>query len=296
MSPRKLLRSGGFTLVEILVACAVLAVLVVFVAQMVGSASSVTGNSRKRLDADDEARMAFDMMAGDFSAMIKRPDIDQLFVAAPGNDRLFFYSQAPAFSTNPASSNSQVALVGYMVTNGTGSNGMGTNGLIRAAAAKDWEQLSFTSLTTLAGTNNPAPEYALGLTNFHSVAPSVFRMEYVLLMRPGSVNKDGSTNGNGVFSKSNNPTLALGDVSSIIVAIAILDPTSRKIAPPDIDEKLAGLMKDADVTSGSSGSDTISYESIPLQDWQAKALAASGIPKAVTSQVRVYRRYFPIGQ
>ena len=56
---------SAFTLIEMLVACAVLSIVVVLVAQMVSSATSVTGASRKRVDADDQARMVFDRMEGD---------------------------------------------------------------------------------------------------------------------------------------------------------------------------------------------------------------------------------------
>jgi len=288
----------GFTIVEILVACAVLATLVVFVAQLVGNASSVTGGSRKRMDADEEARVAFDMLAGDIASMVKRADISPLFIATPGNDRMFFYSMAPAYSTNPPDSNSQVALVGYIVTNGAAANG--TNGLLRDAVLMTWDQLGFSQLASASGTTNDTPEIQLGLTNFHSIAPSVCRFEYSLLLRPGSVNPDGSTNGEGVYSQTNIPGQAFKDVAAIVVAIAVLDPTSRKIAPPDVDARLSALMKDALITSsagsaaGSGAGSPSNAFGIPVDSWQSNVLTAPDLPKAVTSQVRIYRRFFPI--
>jgi prepilin-type N-terminal cleavage/methylation domain-containing protein len=288
---------GGFTMVEILVACAVLATLVVFVAQMVGNASSVTGSSRKRMDADEEARAAFDMLAGDIASMVKRADINPLFIATPGNDRIFFYSMAPAYSTNPPDFNSQVALVGYVATNATnGPSVTGTNGLLRDAVLMTWDQVGFTPLSAMSGTTNATPEIQLGLTNFHSIAPSVCRFEYSLLMRPGSVNADGSTNGEGVYSQTNTPGLSLKDVSAIVVAIAVLDPTSRKIAPADVDTRLAAVMQDALISSsaGSGAGSSSNASGIPVESWQSNVLTAPGLPKAVTSQVRIYRRFFPI--
>ena len=97
-------RTEAFTLVEVLVACAVLVLLVVMVAEMVGSATNVTSASKKRLDADDEARLVFDRMDADIALMLKRPDVSPLFLANANsnndpndpNDAFYFYSQAPA--------------------------------------------------------------------------------------------------------------------------------------------------------------------------------------------------------
>jgi prepilin-type N-terminal cleavage/methylation domain-containing protein len=289
------LRQRGFTLVELLVACSILALLVVLVAQMVGSASSVTGNSKKRLDADDEARLVFDRLAGDINGMVKRRDINPLFLASNGNDSFYFYSQAPAYSTNAAASNSQVALIGYAVTN----SGIG---LVRFSAGQSWDGLRFSnpSLTSITATSP---------TNFHVIAPNVFRMEFALLMKPGSVNNTNglgpvtnvgtvSINGTNVIFQTNNAGQACKDVSGIVLAIALLDPTSRQVVGTNALTALASLMGDAniitEITSGAlNGSLT---NGIPVDTWRTNALINSGIPPAARAQIRVYQRYIPINQ
>jgi prepilin-type N-terminal cleavage/methylation domain-containing protein len=289
------LRQRGFTLVELLVACSILALLVVLVAQMVGSASSVTGNSKKRLDADDEARLVFDRLAGDINGMVKRRDINPLFLASNGNDSFYFYSQAPAYSTNAAASNSQVALIGYAVTN----SGIG---LVRFSAGQSWDGLRFSnpSLTSITATSP---------TNFHVIAPNVFRMEFALLMKPGSVNNTNglgpvtnvgtvSINGTNVIFQTNNAGQACKDFSGIVLAIALLDPTSRQVVGTNALTNLASLMGDANViteiTSGAlNGSLT---NGIPVDTWRTNALINSGIPPAARAQIRVYQRYIPINQ
>jgi prepilin-type N-terminal cleavage/methylation domain-containing protein len=119
--------ADGFTLVELLVAMAVLVLLVAMVTQLTNSAGTTITNSGKSMDADSQARLIFDRMANDFAKMVKRTDIDYVFCKSTGtpsagtsgfNDAMFFYSEAPAYYDNTstsASSKSTVALVGYRV-------------------------------------------------------------------------------------------------------------------------------------------------------------------------------------
>ena len=108
----------AFTLTELIVAISVLTLLTTFVAQLVNNATIVTTHSRKRVDADTQARLVFDRMAGDFAKMLKRKDVDYLFCKQAGNDRMFFYSEAPAYYDGASSSikpRSSMALLGYRI-------------------------------------------------------------------------------------------------------------------------------------------------------------------------------------
>ena len=124
----------AFTLIELLVSMTVLVILVGLIGQMVNSATSVTVGNRERLDADSQARVVFDRMAYDFDKMLKRTDVDYLFAkidggsqspsigtapnAPGGNDKMFFYSEAPAFfdgDPTKLSTRSSVALLGYRI-------------------------------------------------------------------------------------------------------------------------------------------------------------------------------------
>ena len=79
------------------------------------------------MDADSQARLVFDRLDDDFSKMTKRADVDYIFskypavVAGPGtpgaNDKIFFYSEAPAYAsgTVTGANRSSVALVGYRI-------------------------------------------------------------------------------------------------------------------------------------------------------------------------------------
>lgn len=109
--------TSGFTILELLVAMAVFAMLAVLVAQLTISATSVTTGGTKRMDADNQARLIFDRMANDFARMVKRPDADCIFAKQAGNDAMFFYSEAPAYAAESLGSSTKntVALVGYRI-------------------------------------------------------------------------------------------------------------------------------------------------------------------------------------
>ena len=65
----------GFTLLELLVSMAVLALLTLVVAQLTNSAARVTTDSHLRMDGDSQARLVLDRLSLDFAKMLKRPDV-----------------------------------------------------------------------------------------------------------------------------------------------------------------------------------------------------------------------------
>ena len=70
---------AGFTLVELTVAIAVLAIILVAASQIVSTAGKLTTVNNKHMDANDQARMVFDRMADDFARIVRRKDVDYIF-------------------------------------------------------------------------------------------------------------------------------------------------------------------------------------------------------------------------
>lgn len=272
LDPR--LKLSAFTLVEILVAVAVLMMLVVLVAQMVGSASQLTAAGHKRMDADDEARMVMDRIAADLAGMPKHPDLNILLVNKPGNDELYFLSRAPGYGSN----SSGLTLVGYRVS---------SSGFQRVGKGLTWDDVAFT---------NPSIS-SLGESDYHTIAPSLFRMEYALLMKPGSSNYDTSginlTGSNSLtaptYLKTNSIGQALKDVAAIQVAIAVLDQNSRKIVSQSSLTDLANnTAQFPDFTADGTATSGVGFG-----QWISNAPKAIS-PPAAASQIRVYQRYFPL--
>ncbi|MEI6494218.1 MAG: prepilin-type N-terminal cleavage/methylation domain-containing protein [Verrucomicrobiota bacterium] len=259
----------GFSILELLVAIAVLTILVVLVAQMLGSASSVTSGSRKRMAADEEARMVFDRMSADIARMVKRDDVDSLFLSKAGNDEMYFYSEAPAIYAN-AASNSPVALVGYRVE---------SNSLVRVSEGKNWDDITFLTVGT-NGTTNAASRISTNSAVAQVIGPSVFRMEYTFLMKPGTTNVSGGTNSANTYSQTNVAGMGFKDVSAVVVSLAVLDESSRKIVDTNALGTIAGNMSDA--TTGPSST-----------NWSATVTSLPGPARAAT---RIYQRYIPVTQ
>jgi len=121
----------GFTLVEMMAAVVVLSLLVVLIANLFASATTVTRLSTVRLDADTQARLVFDRMAADFTWMLRRPDVDFHFLkqndsgsnpsTSPYSDTFFFFSEVPGyFSSSETSANeSNTSLIGYRINSTT---------------------------------------------------------------------------------------------------------------------------------------------------------------------------------
>jgi len=306
---RSFARPGGFTILEMLVAMAVLALLVVLVAQLTNGATlTITGN-RKHMDADSQARTVLDRMAIDIGRMVKRSDVDCIVKGAntddpaipatmPGNDAIFFFSEAPGYSPDLTSKQrSPVTLAGYRVN---------AHALERLGQALGWENVaapdakSMTFLTYAAGSTIPvagssigtkwgvsvgnSPNYTDGTSDdFQPIGEQVFRFEYCYLLKNGDFSLT-------PFIAPHTSANGLQDVSAIVVAIAILDSTSRKIT-----SDLTGLpssLPDVTAANLSASPPTLMAEAWKNAINSPSFAATGGIPQPAASQVRVYQRFF----
>ena len=91
--------------------------LVILVGRLMSGATSAINQSSKRMDSDSQVRLIFDRMANDFSAIVRRQDVDYIFAKQNGNDTMYFFSEAAKyFDTSVSdSAKSSLALVGYRV-------------------------------------------------------------------------------------------------------------------------------------------------------------------------------------
>lgn len=176
---------AGFTLVELLVAIAVLSIIVVAIGQILGTATSITTNNNKHTDANAQARMVFDRMANDFARMLKRTDVDMIFfknnasATAGTNDTMYFFSEGASYYNNNVFSvqyKNAVSLVGYRIANGTdgitavGSSPYGQLERLGKALAWDTGQSASSAVTFL--TYPPAGTTPLTATTPDSVTYS----------------------------------------------------------------------------------------------------------------------------
>src|SRR5438552_2149721 len=129
--------SAAFSLVEIMVAVAVLVILTVLVAQLTNSATAITRVGTKHIDADTQARAVLDRIGLDIAQMIKRTDVDyyikqptgynghgnghgyghRLDTGQQGSDQLAFFTLVPGYYPAGYTSGQQgpISLVAYRV-------------------------------------------------------------------------------------------------------------------------------------------------------------------------------------
>lgn len=296
----------GFTLIELLISMAILGLVLVLVAQLINSASQVTTTGNKRSDADSQARQILDRMSLDFARMVKRPDVDFLYLSATnainttGNDQIAFFSEStgyyPSATGTNANQKSDVSLVGYMITTNT-STTPNQPQLVRLSKGLVWNGVSTTSSTTMIfGTSSNQgsviqanwPDIANGTdTNYQTLSSEVYRMEFCFLNMT-------RTGGSTTYSYSLTPAPNVENIAAIIVAIAILDTTSRKIvtnfssmAGALLDLTTGNLSKNPPVLMSNMWNNTINSPTFA---------STSGIPQAAASQIRVYQRFIYLNQ
>jgi prepilin-type N-terminal cleavage/methylation domain-containing protein len=279
----------GFTLAELLVTMAVLALLVVFATSLVNSAATITTLGNKRMDTDSQARQLLDRIAVDFAQIVKRDDVD-LFAkgtVAPksaggamlGNDQIAFYSAVPGYY--PSGSQSPLSLVGYRINAVAGSTSF--NKMERLGIGLVWNGVSTTNtpvvflpLTIGISTSSPSGTWPAATSStasdpdhYELIGSQIFRFEYTYLLTDGS--------------SAINPPTSISGIAAIIVDIAMIDPKSKVVLSDSQITTLAGQL--ADYGAGM----------IPgqlLAQWQNTLDTNTSLPRPAISGVRLYERYF----
>jgi prepilin-type N-terminal cleavage/methylation domain-containing protein len=261
----------GFTLVEMLVAMAVLGLLGVFLAQVVALTGRATSAASKHLDATGQARLVFDRLGQDLAARPTRSDLTMSFTKATGNDSFQFYSQVLGYSGAR-----QVAAVGYRIQESQGITPSRFYQLERGAAGTDWgPAASANPLLQFLPSVFAAPQTSD--PNYDVLAGGVFRLEFCYLLNTGELSTTSASPPNSSGSQT------YSDVVGLVVALGVLDSRSRELISDTQLQQLSQALPDC-----TAGQDPISGWSADM----AQTGFASGIPKPVIQNVRIYQRIF----
>lgn len=211
MSPAGTRTQGGFSLIELLVACAILGILLVALLSITNSTLSVTKLSQRRLDGGAALRGALDRMAADLSAAIVRDDLPPLFVISSstnGSDEIYFAAQAEGYDGGRG-----VATIGYRIHEGK---------LERGAQGAGWttNQLAFAQ---------PLAASVIAPTNFDVAGGKVFRLKVEFI----------GTNGMRITNSI--PPMNWSQVSALVVNLAGIDSRTLQQAR-GTQEQLADLL------------------------------------------------------
>ncbi len=300
--------ANGFTLAELLVSVFVLAIIILMVAQLMTSATTMTRTGNKHIDTDTQARAVFDRMAVDFAQMLKRTDIDY-YVKGPtgiynghgnghgwgnrrqggqqGSDQMAFFSQVPGYY--PASgAQSPISLVAYRINENTGAGNPAYLKLQRMGKGLLWNGVdnpnqppnnaNYTSpivfLPLLLKDRWPAAvSGSTANDDYETIAPGVFRLEYYYLIKNGRLDDvpwDKFARPDQT-TLTNPRSLGLADIEAVVVAIAVIDSAGRALidaASPTSLDDLASDMFDFRSARGRGNGGTRNIGDLEA-DWNA---------------------------
>ena len=268
----------GFTLVEMLFAVSILALIVVLVTQLFNSAAAVTTSGKKRIDSDAHARPLFDRMGIDFDQMPKRPDIDYYFKNASnpqsGNDQLAFFSFVPGYYPSTGSA-SPASVVAYRINSQKQMERLG-KGLLWNGVSTSNSPIAFLPVTI--ATLWPAATNSSADTDYELVGPQAFRFEYSYLLRNGQMSNTpwDVTAGRSTIS-------GLQDVAAIVATVATIDPRSRVLLSSNQISALIGQLQDS--SDGAAPGELAAR-------WRNSLDGTTNMPRPALASVRIYERHF----
>jgi len=269
-------RHGGFTLVELLVAMAVLAILLGLFTQMIDQAQRSVATSERHLDADRVARAAFDLLGEDVACQFSHNFLPLGWSKRPGNDVLAFYTSRPGYAGDRDAS-----WVEYRVN--PGSLERGARGMEFGAPDVKTSELE-SLIRAYSSADGPSIEAA----DREVIARGVVRFETAFLARlPG---------GTGAGLRAAPPELAappggidIDNIDAVVVSVAVLAPRWHALVDGTAMERLAAAFPDA-----SDGEPTMTRWQA-ITDDPAGLAAAADIPLAAAQAVKIYERtlYLP---
>lgn len=302
-SPRR--KSAAFSLVEILVAVAVLALLGMMIVQITSAVHTTTRLSTRAIDASAQARLAFERLSGDLGVLVKRADVDFHADNSGLTEALVFLSNTAAADPNSAAAGFQnrgSSYVSYRVA--AHPDNTGRPCLIRGSHALGWGDRGYAGLTTNATTIRmtntgfpvaflPTASTATSPGDYDLLAPGVIRFVVGFQLYPDNnavTLQDGTTIANARGQIVYSPPMRSGGidlsrVSALVVGIVSGDVESLKLLSAAQISSLAALF----VLPGTN--------QLPVALWTQTLNTPANFnnfPRPASQSLRVYQRFYPI--
>src|SRR5436190_8076788 len=258
-------RLSGFTLIEIMVAVAVLVILIVFVAQLTNSATAIARVGTKHMDADTQARTVLDRLGFDIGRMIRRNDLDYYIKGAAayaghgnghgwgkkltggqqGSDQCAFFASVPGYYPQ-TSGQGPISLVAYRINQNSTTatepylqlQRMGKGLLSNGVVTENPKASTVYPIVFLPTMISSIPSWSAALNDDNSgqsidndyevVGSQVFRFEYWYLLKSGILT---DVPWDQAATPAHTWLNGWTDVQAIAVAIAVIDPGARALIP-----------------------------------------------------------------
>lgn len=247
----------GFSLVELLVATAILFILLLALLSMTNSTILFTRLSQRRMDSAASLRSAMDRMAADLGTTIIRKDLPPLYVASgasDGSDEIYLNAQTEGYEGERG-----ISLVGYRIRDGK---------LERGAQGTGW------STNQLRFSEAPASN-AIKSLNFDVVGEKIFRMKVEFIGTNGLILTGTPTN--------------WSQIQAIVINMAAVDARALQAATGGREE-LAALLPG---TASSPGDGIIGDWKKTLVDPEFLK-GDSHFPAQTRQGIEVRRRILPV--
>lgn len=300
----------AFSLIELLVGMALLALLGVLVIQIVSATSQTVRLSNQLVDAASQARLVFDRVRLDLAGLVCREDVDfsggnssSLTGGAPGPELVFL-----ATVLSPGSDRALSAIAYQLGIHADNNN---RHCLLRGARAVPWSAAQ--SYMGLDGNGIPRRVTAWGSllpqsSDFQVLAPGAITVVFGFQLSSSGQSMElesgdvVTADGQVVYSmpmrtvtSHSGATQKIPDISAvaaIVVGVVTLDLKSLGLLTPEQVTELAGkFVRPAAVPSNPN-------QQLPSQLWTpiANDVAALGstLPLSARQSVRVFERFFPI--
>ncbi len=314
---RGLRGSAAFTLVEILVAIAILVIITVAMATIFASTQTLVSQSNTSMGSLDAGEAVLSQIGLDISRMVLRDDVDFGFTKAGAdagtgvNDSFSFYARTTGFdnSGNSPASPRPLSIVSYQVGTDPVNPTSAALQLNYAALQVDWAaggSSPFTLSQMVSGvqtqylypknspTNtNPATGGILPAPGFYTtLAREVIRFEYCFMLKADPNNNTPPR----LLTPDVPATVAGGtapieNVAGILVGVVVVDPSSRTLFPAGADANLGKLFLNPSAPSSSQIKDFLALWSPVLTPANLKLV---GIPVKAISGIHIYQRYYAL--
>ena len=309
---------NGFSLIEILAAISVLAILALIIVQITSAITRTTTLSNRAIDAATQARLAFDRIGMDLDGLVKRSDTDflaQNAAVGTGTSVLLFVSCVTSAATS-ATNNRGISLVSYQVN--AHADNQARPCLIRSGQAIPWSNASGSSLSSagfmglqsnglpLAFSSTAFAAFQPKTADFDMLAEGVIRIVVGFQLYPDNQAAklaDGTAIANArgqiVYSppvRTLTPTgggaavnyIDLSRISTLVIGLVALDLQTLR------------LLNASQITTLGNAFAIPQNQLPPLRTWSSKAESAasdpslSTVPLAARQAVRVFERCYPV--
>ena len=315
--PRGLGDSTAFTLLEILVAITILAIITVAMATIFASTQKLVSQSNTSMGSLDAGEAVLSQIGLDISRMVLRDDVDYGFTkggtdAGTGaNDSFSFYAGTTGFdnSGNAPSNPRPLSIVSYQVGTDPVNPASTALQLNYGALQVDWAaggSSPFTLSQLVSGVqtqflypknsptnSNPGTGGILPAPAFYTtLAHEVIRFEFCLMLKTDPVSADNPPR----LLTPDVPTTVTGtapieNIAGVLVGLVVVDPTSRMLFPAGADAKLSKLFLNPPAPSSGQIKDFLGLWSSVLTPANLKSVS---IPGQAISGIHIYQRYYPL--